>query len=492
VIQCFSRGFTSPNARILLDRWAIRDKALLELEIGRAACSRVFKNMKTKRNLIQIWLLCVLMLQALTSEAQPVTQIAAGQWHSLFLKSDGSLWGMGNNASGALGDGTYNYHTNRPEQILTSNVAAIAAGGLHTLFLKGDDSLWVVGENTYGQLGDGTYNIRDIPEQIETGNVTAVAAGGNHSLFLKSDGSLWAMGWNQYGQLGDGTTNNINHPEQIVASNVTAIAAGDVHSLFLKSDGSLWGMGYNKDGELGDGTTNNINQPEQIMASNVTAVAAGAEHSLFLKRDGSLWATGWNGYGQLGAGNSINGFGTNRPVQTVASNVTAIAVGWYDSLFLKSDGSLWAMGGGSSGDLGDGTFFQTNQPEQIVASGVIAVAGGFAHSLFLKSDGSLWAMGFNGDGELGDGTYNNTNRPERIVVNPSYNQITGQLLGGTNMQLSFVGIANANYALDYSTSLSPPNWIPQATNPAGSFGALVFSNAPDATTNNFWRIRSVP
>jgi hypothetical protein len=30
------------------------------------------------------------------------------------------------------------------------------------------------------------------------------------------------------------------------------------------------------------------------------------------------------------------------------------------------------------------------------------------------------------------------------------------------------------------------------TNAAGSFGALVFSNAPDAATNNFWRIRSVP
>jgi hypothetical protein len=41
--------------------------------------------------------------------------------------------------------------------------------------------------------------------------------------------------------------------------------------------------------------------------------------------------------------------------------------------------------------------------------------------------------------------------------------------------------------------LSPPiNWIPQATNPAGSFGALMFTNPPDTATNNFWRIRSVP
>ena len=125
-----------------------------------------------------------------------------------------------------------------------------------------------------------------------------------------------------------------------------------------------------------------------------------------------------------------------------------------------------------------------------MASGVKAIAGGYGHSLFFKSDGSLWAMGINGDGQLGDGTYNKTNRPEQIVA--AYNQISGQLMGGTNMQLSFVGIANANYALDRSSSLSPPNWIPQATNPAGSFGALVFTNPPDAATNNFWRIRSVP
>ena len=73
-----------------------------------------------------------------------------------------------------------------------------------------------------------------------------------------------------------------------------------------------------------------------------------------------------------------------------------------------------------------------------------------------------------------------------------YNQISIQLLSGGNLRLSFVGLAGTNYALDRSFSLSPANWMPQATNPAGSVGALVFTNTPDPTTNNFWRIRSVP
>jgi alpha-tubulin suppressor-like RCC1 family protein len=325
-------------------------------------------------------------------------------------------------------------------------------------------------------------------------NITAIAAGGDESLFLKSNGSLWAMGWNIDGQLGDGTYNNTNQPEQIVASNVTAIAAGLAHSLFLKSNGSLWAMGFNRYGQLGDGAYNNINRAEQIVASNVTTIAAGYFHSLFLKSDGSLWAMGGNGYGELGDGTNNQ---TNRPEQIVASNVTAIAVGKLDveaptcySLFFKHDGSLWGMGDNSFGELGSagGSF-----PEQIVAGNVTAIAAGFGHSLFLKSDGSLWGMGYNLYGQLGDGTYNySTNLPEQILG--PYNQIqtTGQLVDGTNMQLNFVGVANANYALDWSSSLSPPNWIPQLTNPASSFGPLVFTNPPDATTNNFWRIRSVP
>jgi hypothetical protein len=175
-----------------------------------------------------------------------------------------------------------------------------------------------------------------------------------------------------------------------------------------------------------------------------------------------------------------------------------IAAGSFHSLFLKSDGSLWGMGYNGDGALGDGTFnFDINQPEQIVTSGVLVIAAGGLfedHSLFLKNDGSLWGMGDNGFGELGDGTYGGmfgcTNRPEQILA--AYNQISSQLFDGTNMQLSFVGVANANYALDRSCNLSPTNWIPQATNPASSFGTLIFTNPPDANMNNFWRIRSLP
>ena len=78
------------------------------------------------------------------------------------------------------------------------------------------------------------------------------------------------------------------------------------------------------------------------------------------------------------------------------------------------------------------------------------------------------------------------------VVLPNYNQIFANRLSNGKLSLSFVGIAAENYALDRSFSLSPINWIPQVTNPADANGNLAFTNTPDSTTNNFWRIRSVP
>lgn len=143
----------------------------------------------------------------------------------------------------------------------------MAANQGHNLFLKNDGSLWGMGENSHGELGDGTYNATDVPRQIVASNVTAIAAGLFHSLFLKRDGSLWGMGGNTNGELGDGTFDSTNRPERLVAGDVVAIVAGRFWSLFLKTDGSVWAMGYNG-GQFGNGTfSEGTNRPEQVLAA---------------------------------------------------------------------------------------------------------------------------------------------------------------------------------------------------------------------------------
>jgi len=481
--------------------------------------------MKNNYNVIQTWLLMAALLPVINIGAQPVvTQIAAGGNHSLFLKTDGSLWVMGDNSYGQLGDNSTdsgNFFTNRPEQILASGVIAIAAGGNHSLFVKSDGSLWVMGDDTYGQLGDGhVYGVNgylgtNAPEQITVAsNVTAVAAGSSHSLFRESDGSLWAMGLNSSGQLGDGTTNNSLVPKKIVPSGVLKIAAGDAFSLFTARHNSiglttteLWTMGDNTYGQLGNGNgySDYTNVPVKILSTllvldAVTTIAGGNAHSLLIKGDGSLWAMGYNHYGQLGDGKVDPGLfnSTNLPQLIVTGNVTAIAGGSTASLFVKGDGSLWGMGNGYAGQLGDGSYVaaDTNRPEMIVSSNVTAVASRGGHTLFIKG-GSLWGMGLNTSGQLGDGNANDfeTNRPILIVTGtPGYNLISAQLVndGSGRVILPFVGIAGTNYALDRSFSLASPSWVPQATNSAGTGGVLAFTNTPNAVTNNYWRVRSVP
>ena len=105
----------------------------------------------------------------------------------------------------------------------------IAAGNGHTVAVKSDGTLWAWGSNSSGQLGDGTTINKYSPVQIGTDtNWKSVATGDLHTVGLKTDGTLWAWGWNWNGQLGDGTTIQRNSPVQIgTATNWQSVAAGD-------------------------------------------------------------------------------------------------------------------------------------------------------------------------------------------------------------------------------------------------------------------------
>src|SRR5215472_13639449 len=94
------------------------------------------------------------------------------------------------------------------------------------------------------------------------------------------------------------------------------------------------------------------------------------------------------------------GLGLTPAGRVPAQTVTHISAGYAHSLFSKSDGSLWAMGDNTYGELGIGFApGMTNVPQEVVSNGVGLVAAGLVHSLFQEGH-AVWAMGFNFDGEL--------------------------------------------------------------------------------------------
>ncbi|AEC03050.1 fimbrillin family protein [Parasphaerochaeta coccoides] len=389
-----------------------------------------------------------------------VKSVSAGYSHTMILKTDGTLWATGRNNYGQLGVGdTTNRRT--PVQVWDStdgsvkmtDVAAVSAGSNHTMILKKDGTLWAMGYNYFGQLGDDTTDNKSTPVQVKDDaggfmtDVKTVSAGGYHTTILKEDGTLWATGSNQQGQLGVGNTTNRSTPVQVKAStaandfmiDVKEVSAGTYHTTILKEDGTLWATGYNSDGQLGDGTTTARTTPVRVkdttdgsgFMTDVAAFSAGNQYTMIVKTDDTLWATGSNNAGQLGDGTVT---ARTTPVRVKASttpndfmtDVKAVSAGYYHTLILKNDETLWATGQNTYGQLGDSTTTTRTTPVQVKASttpndfmtDVAAVSAGGYHTIILKTDGTLWATGNNGYGQLGDGTsgtVNNKSTPVQVV-----------------------------------------------------------------------------
>ncbi|MGE5704247.1 MAG: Ig-like domain-containing protein, partial [Clostridia bacterium] len=365
--------------------------------------------------------------------ASDIKQVAAGLYHNLVLKEDGTVWAWGGNSSGQLGDGTTGTQTIPVQVKGLADVIAIAAGDNHSLALKSDGTVWTWGHNQYGKLGDGTSFNQTAPVQVKgpngTGFLTGVIAidgSANHSVALKSDGTVWAWGYNYNGQLGDGTITTRLYPVQVKnLTGVKAIAAGDSHTIVLKEDSTVWAWGYNSYNQLGDSTNTERHDPVQVKDPNnvtqpfsgVTSITAAGNSSFALQTNGEAWGWGYNGSGQLGDGTTTN---RSVPVQVKdpidntkqLKDVKKIQLSSSHVAAMKNDGTLWTWGLNAWGQLGIGSK-GTNKliPVQVVGpegngsfSDAAAVAAGYSHTTAVKQDGTIWTWGSNQSGQLGNGT----------------------------------------------------------------------------------------
>ena len=194
------------------------------------------------------------------------------------------------------------------------------------------------------------------------------------------------------------------------AFRVSKIAAAN-QTVFLKLDGTVWSWGNNDNGQLGNGVTTGVNPnatPFMIAnLSGVTAIATGHDHTLALKSDGTVWAWGNNTMGQLGDGSTT---ASALPLQVPGlSGITAISAGYKYSLARKDDTTVWAWGYNNFGQLGNNTTTNSPLPVQVATlTNVAAISAGYDHSVAMGSDGIVRAWGNNRTGQLGIGNITTT------------------------------------------------------------------------------------
>ncbi len=254
--------------------------------------------------------------------------VAAGAWHNLGLRADGTVVAWGNNSS---------QQAEVPPG--TRDALAIAAGGYHSLAIRANGTVAAWGADDYGQT--------NVPAGLK--GVVGIAAGTWHSVALRADGTVTAWGDNSLGQT--------SVPAGL--SKVLAVAAGGNHTLALKTNGTVVAWGENTGAE--GGVTGQSVVPWDL--TNVVAIGAGAYHSLAVRGDGTVLAWGDNSQGQC-------------EVPAGLSNVVAVVGGGAHSVALQADGTVIAWGEGWNG--------QCAVPAGLApASGV---AAGDAHTVVLLAD----------------------------------------------------------------------------------------------------------
>jgi gliding motility-associated-like protein len=295
--------------------------------------------------------------------------LSANCTNFMAIQTNGTLWGMGNNFFGQLGNGTTVGSNTLVQVGAATNWVSVAAGEWYTIALASNGTLWAWGDNSLGQLGDGTTISRTTPAQIGTDTDWQSVSTTTRDIVMaiKTNGTLWGWGTdNSSGNLGFGVGTAAHlFPTQIgTDTDWQSVSVGNNHTLAIKTNGTLWACGLNLYGELGNGT----NIPSGFFIQIGTATdwksisASNGDHSLGLKTSGTLWGWGRNNNGQLGNNTNVD---SNVPVQVgVATNWQSISAGLVQSLAIRTDGSLWGWGGGG---FGDGTSISKNYPVEILS-----------------------------------------------------------------------------------------------------------------------------
>ncbi len=366
-------------------------------------------------------LLLVLLSSISMGYCYKVVDVACGEYHSLLLMKNGSLWSCGDNTNLTLGTDDVAGYSVSPMRVKGENgidylteVVSFDAGWYHSLACDELGRMWAWGTDNAGQLGNGTAGNSVFPQRVKSpdglgylADIVYVSAGrsGTHSLAVTGDGFVYGWGNNTSGQCGTGSPGgNLQLPVQVrktggaFLNGIKEVCAGISHSLALDNNGDVWEFGINK-GSLAtlvsglpeivqlatcghslaldvngnvwywtSGTPIKVTDGEMNTASgyleNIKEISAGSSYGVAVDNNGHVWK--WS-IGSLpvhitdGQMNTASGY---------LENITAIDGGYYDfQLVVDNNGVAWGWGTTNNyGELGVGDALIHSEPTQLACA----------------------------------------------------------------------------------------------------------------------------
>jgi alpha-tubulin suppressor-like RCC1 family protein len=222
-------------------------------------------------------------------------------------------------------------------------------------------------------------------------------------------------------------------------SHVRVRKSDTTYAVMTEQDNTdLWAWGNNFYGQLGTGDTIARSSPIQIGSDTDWIYSEPSWEANFhlnytlwgcgMRSDGSIWAWGGNSEGQLGQNDRVN---RSSPIQ-IGSGTDWRSIHNGDGCIYatKTNGELWVWGDNQVGQLGKGdagTGTHVSSPVQIgsLTDWRYVKGTGYGCAVALKTDGTIWAWGVNIVGELGQGDTIARSSPVQIGSDTDWAYITG-------------------------------------------------------------------
>ena len=354
------------------------------------------------------------------------------------------LFTWGDNQSGklALNEGEQNDKKSSPCQVPGTNWKSVTTGygknGIdHGHGIKTDGTLWGWGNNAKGQIGVNDRTQYSSPIQIPgTTWATVTNAGEQNTLAVKTDGTIWSWGSNSYsGPLGHNNRTSYSSPTQIPGTNKyltseLGFQGYNYWSAVIQSNNDFWVWGNNNDGQLGMNNRTRYSSPVQLpgIYNRNKLMQSGSYHMGATATNGQLHTWGKNNAGQLGDGSRTS---RSRPTQIPGTTWKQSCGGTTSSAAVKTDGTLWSWGDNTQGELGLNSRTQFSSPKQIPGTNWSNVRAQGLSKYAVKTDGTAWSWGINEFGQLGLNDRTNRSSPAQIpgtawnVINPILNSALG-------------------------------------------------------------------